>query len=306
MAYKGDGTGRAGPPVVSAETMLNFGEPDPALHFYYDRGSSYESETRVTEALRALIPEEELVHPDQRFFQIVHVATEYFWYGMHYELRRIIRALDTSRYAEAAELLQRTTAMAEVPVALVKLMIQRLTQYSLLQMRRSLPEDATGFDSPGAGGLRRIAAAVWRAFEHALERYDLTPATFALHRMEKTDAGEELDTPLAWLAQVYEELEHLDGAVMEWRQLHMHLAWGQVGGAPHGEVPEGRKLERPPQSLRGRPVSDLERISVRPFFPELWGIPNVIFDAMTDEEATAAYLERVGRAPHATGARQDA
>jgi hypothetical protein len=80
-------------------------------------------------------------------------------------------------------------------------------------------------------------------------------------------------TEIAALTAVYEGLHRLDARVMEWKQMHMRLVWSQLGGHPDVSSGSGRTMagNRPaPTSLRGRPITDLERMRDRPLFPKLW------------------------------------
>lgn len=77
-------TGRPG----TARRVMNPDESNRLFVYEYDRGSNYEQDTRLTTALSALLPEDTLVHPDQRLFQTVHLITEYAWCDMHFEMRR--------------------------------------------------------------------------------------------------------------------------------------------------------------------------------------------------------------------------
>ena len=99
-----------------ARAILNPEEPDRLLRFEFDRGSNYEADTRLTEALSALIPESELFNADHRLFQVVHLVSEYMWCSMHHELRRVCLALDDDDFGLAARLLHRTVGLADVPV----------------------------------------------------------------------------------------------------------------------------------------------------------------------------------------------
>ncbi|HEX8741835.1 MAG TPA: hypothetical protein VF712_01760 [Thermoleophilaceae bacterium] len=256
---------------------LNPGEPDRALLYVYDRGTNYERDTRVTEALEVLIPEHELVDPDQRLFQTVHLVTEYFWYGIHFELRRVVDALDGDDYALADDLLDRAAMMADGPLLGLRLLLRCLPQYSLLRMREHFPPDTSGFDSPGGANMRRIAGPVWRSFEAALDRHGMSLERLSLTRMEASGGGARLNHAVALLAKVHDGLHRLDVQITTWRQLHLKLARTQLGSAA---AADGTTSRPEPVSLRGRPVSDLERIADKPFFPALWEVPGLIFDVM--------------------------
>ncbi|MGA4847524.1 hypothetical protein ACOBQB_15130 [Streptomyces sp. G5(2025)] len=128
---------------------LNPDESNSQLSYEFDRGSNYESVLNLTDALSALVPESETNHPDQRFFQVTHLISEYAWVQIHYELRRVKEHLENDRYQHAVRLLERSRELSEITINAVRLLSDHLPQHSLLMMRNSLPEDATGLDSPG-------------------------------------------------------------------------------------------------------------------------------------------------------------
>jgi tryptophan 2,3-dioxygenase len=280
--YGAGGSGRRG----EATAVMNPSEPERALRYVFGRGSAYEAEIGVSEALQVLTDEDELVHPDQRMFQVVHLITEYLWYTMHYELRRVMAALDRNERDEARVLLDRVVTMVDAQVGMLKLLLRHLTQQSLLVMRMNLPNDATGLDSPGGSNLRKLAVPLWRRFVSAVEREGTTVVALARLRLKAEVERTTLSPVEQELGDLYDSLHAFDQCVLEWRQLHVHLAWTQLGGSPGGAVDgEAPVVEREAKSLRGRPVSDLERIASKPLFPEQWGIPNLLFDEITAEPA---------------------
>lgn len=283
------GTGtRAGRPGA-AQRVLNPDEPDPLLRYEYERGSNYEIDTRLSVALAALVPEAELTTPDHRFFQLVHLITEYSWVGMHHEIRRAVAALDVDDFFLAAEVIDRAVGLAAVPIQVVRLMVRHLPQFTLLTMRSAFPPNTTGLDSPGARNLRRACLALWRAFERALRRHDLT-----LPRLTTAAGLEGADHPTPdrrGLAAVRTGLHRLDLAVQEWKQVHLKLVWTELGGHPWaGGSPEDSAEAGPeparamPTSLRGRPISDVERMAATSLFPPLWADADDTYQAMTGDD----------------------
>jgi len=253
---------------------FNGRETDPLLRFGFDGASNYEKDTRLGIALSALVPEDELHNPDQRLFQVIHLITELAWAEMHYEFRRVIEELNGSDYILASRLLNRIANMAEFPVHAVRVLLTSLPQFNLLEMRSNFPPNTTGLDSPGARNLRLVSVAVWRAFEAAVAREGLELEGIA--EISARSAGKNPVLPSAGaLAAVYEGLHAVDGKMMEWKQMHLRLVWSQLGG--HPAVSSGADAQRAqdeardlPTSLRGRPISDLEKIAERPLFPHLW------------------------------------
>ncbi|MEU8461622.1 hypothetical protein [Streptomyces sp. NPDC029003] len=252
-----------------AKAVLNPDEPNPLLRFEYDRGSNYESDTRITTAMAALVPEAELHNSDHRMFQIVHLVNEYVWCAMHHELRGVAGALDNDDFALAARLLTRTNGLAEMPVQCVRLLQDFLPQASFLRMRDLIPANTSGLDSPGGRNLRRVCRAVWQSFEAAMKRHDMTPRDLV-----EEFAREGGAVPAEWLgglSTVQTALHALDCKLMEWNQLHLRLVRTHLGGHPAARAEQKpAAAAEGPTSLRGEPVSELERLSERSVFPRLW------------------------------------
>ncbi|MGI8334800.1 hypothetical protein ACRYCC_33020 [Actinomadura scrupuli] len=248
-----------------AGRVLNPAQPVSLLRFEYDRGNDYENDTGVVAAISALVPEAELVHPDHRFFQLVHLITEYAWVGIHHELCRVTAALGDGDIGTADRLLHRCVEIADLPIRSVRLFEETLPQASMLAMRENLSPTATGLDSPGLRNLRRAARAVWAAFESAIADADTTLTQLTAY----TDAPVAPEAPhyarITLLTGVMNNLHRFDAKILEWKHVHLAVVWMLLGGHPAATA----DVEMP-TSLRGRPVSDLERLAVKPLFPRLW------------------------------------
>ncbi len=245
--------------------ILNPDQTLPLLRFEYDRGSDYEHDTGVVAAIDALVPEPELLHPDHRFFQIVHLTTEYAWVGIHHDLCRVVEALNADDAGTASRLLQRCAGLAEVTIRAVRLFEETLPQASLLAMREKFSPKASGLDSPGLRNLRRSARAVWAAFEAALTDAGATLAQLTEQANAPVIPGLPHTARIALLSGVMNDLHRFDAKVLEWKQVHLAVVWMLLGGHPAATA-----ADEMPTSLRGRPVSDLERLTAAPLFPQLW------------------------------------
>ncbi|MFI7602461.1 hypothetical protein [Actinoplanes sp. NPDC049681] len=270
-------TSRDGRPG-EARRVLNPAQPDPLLRYEYDRGSNYEEDTRLTTALAALVPEGELHHPDHRFFQVMHLITEFSWVGIHHALCDVAGALDDDRPVQVSRLLDRATALAAVPVQAIRQLSESLPQLSLLAMRAAFPPNTTGLDSPGARNLRRACRAVWTAFEAAMARAGLTLDDLSAAAEPRCTGAV---APLL-LADVMVGLHRFDARVLEWKQVHLNMVWTLLGGQPHAD--DGPGDDGKPNSLRGRSIGDLERMAASPMFPLLWQHSTTVFHRMTREE----------------------
>lgn len=273
MNREGGKSGRPG----TARQVLNPGETNPLLRYEFDRASNYEEDSRLTVALAALIPDDELINRDHRFFQIVHLITEYAWVAMHHEMRRAITAVDVDDYALAVDVLDRAVGLGAVPIQMVRLLVRHLPQFNLLDMRAAFPPNTTGLDSPGARNLRRASIALWRAFEAGLERHDLTVAATTSSAGHE---GKPISPDLRGLMSVRSGLHRLDLVVQEWKYVHLKMVFTELGGHPDagGFEDSDRAV---PTSLRGRPISDVERMASKSLFPPLWQDADDTYQAMT-------------------------
>jgi len=263
---------------------LNPSQSNPRLRFEFDRGSGYEAELRLTTALSALIPEDELLHSDHRFFQIVHLLTEYCWVAVHHSLCDLTGALAKGDPVMAARHLVRCTDTAALTVECLRVMTNSLSQVSFLRMRKDLAGAASGLASPGSRNVRRAAHAVWSEFEAAVTAAGVTMAD--LVEATGPDTGAAPNT--MQLAEVMTGLQRFDTQVLEWKQVHINLVWQMLGGQPRAAEEDPDADDRP-QSMRGRSISDLERLAVRPLFPKLWLQNTAVYRAMSvvapEEEA---------------------
>jgi tryptophan 2,3-dioxygenase len=278
--------------------LINPQEPDRRLHFRYGRGSVYEHETAITRTLEVLSPESELLCHDQRMFQVMHLNTELAWYNIHFELRQVVRLFEQGNLPEAQHLLERTVLLSQIPLAALETLITSMSQISLLNFRARLPANATGVDSPGMINLRYITRVMWAAFEEALDKLGHTPGSLALLRIQEP----VLPDTLRWAAKIFDTIQQLDIKLMGWRQLHLRLVWTHLGGAlasAEASAAESRRHEAGapathegagepspevgaiPTSLRGRPITELQKRTVTPLFPKLWSVSDLVYQEMT-------------------------
>jgi tryptophan 2,3-dioxygenase len=279
-------TGRPG----TARRVMNPDESNRLFVYEYDRGSNYEQDTRLTAALSALLPEDTLVHPDQRLFQTVHLITEYAWCEMHYEMRRAAALLREGDYLLAAQLLERAAAMGDVPVRAVQVLLDFLPQESLLRMRETFPENTTGLDSPGARNLRRAAVALWQEVEATVAREGLDVRRLIVAQGRGAPPARADRAPD--LALVRQALLRLDGAVAAWKHHHLRLVWSQLGGHPETAASAASAAEETreglPKSLRGQSTAGVRAMADRSLFPRLWESVDDTYRAFVPDEQTPA------------------
>ena len=127
-------------------------------------------------------------------------------------------------------------------------------------MRAQFPPNTTGLDSPGARNLRRASRALWREFIDAAASIgvDLGLLSKGLRGVGGSD--------VVLLAEVAAAMQRFDAKVQQWKRVHLLMVWTLVGGHP-GVDSDGQAR---PSSLRGRDITDLERMATTTLFPVLW------------------------------------
>jgi tryptophan 2,3-dioxygenase len=254
---------------------------DPALQFVYGRDTDYEKDTGIAQILDVLLRENDLFTEDHRFFQMTHITTELTWYAIHFEMRRLVAALETDRFADGVEAIRRACDLLNVCATSLQVFSQNLQQQHFLRFRDRLLPNGSGFDSPGMRNLKKLAKPIWRAFAESCDRHE----TGVAHLVRRAMRCEHLAPVEQRILELYQLLTTYDMRIMEWRQAHLRIVWKNAGGGwEHclqldASVCPDAEVEREPRSVRGRTLEKLTRSIVRPMFPELWQISERVFRA---------------------------
>ncbi|MGC2694447.1 MAG: tryptophan 2,3-dioxygenase family protein, partial [Candidatus Angelobacter sp.] len=134
--------------------------------------TDYERYLRTDELLLLQTPIDELSHPDELTFQVVHQSSELLMKGAAWELERARVALATGDYANAARLMRRAFVMLEHPVSLLHV-LETITPYDYHIIRSGLGH-GSGLDSPGFLALLHIAPRIGEAFQEQLRSQGLS------------------------------------------------------------------------------------------------------------------------------------
>jgi tryptophan 2,3-dioxygenase len=108
--------------------------------------TDYERYLRTDELLSLQTPTENLSHPDELTFQVVHQSSELLMKGAAWELERARVALSAGKYPNSARLMRRANAMLEHPIAMLHL-LETITPYDYHIIRAGLGH-GSGLDSP--------------------------------------------------------------------------------------------------------------------------------------------------------------
>ena len=211
--------------------------------------TDYERYLRTDDLLSLQTPTDELVHPDQLTFQVVHQASELLMKGAHWELERACVYLEQGDYSNAARLMHRAHAMLEHPLSLLHI-LETMTPYDYHVIRSGLGH-GSGLDSPGFLSLLHIAPRMDEVFQRQLQREGVTVDDIYLRYNE-----------FFGLHDVAERMLDFDERLQMFRFLHLKLAQRIIGG---GVIGTG-----------GTPMEILQQRMQFVAFRELWDVRNRI------------------------------
>ena len=216
--------------------------------------SEYETYLRTTELLSLQKQPEEMLHPDELQFQVVHQTFELWWKEVAHDLERVRCMLRASEYFEAGRLLQRAVKVEQMLLQVLG-MLETMAPADFLTIRAGLGH-GSGMDSPGFRALMRLAPSLWDDFTQALDREGISLPE--VHTQRARYPG---------LFEVAEGLLNFDEYFQMFRAQHYRLAVRMIGP---GTIGTG-----------GTPMELLERTLKDQFFPELWEIRNTLTQQST-------------------------
>jgi tryptophan 2,3-dioxygenase len=211
--------------------------------------TDYERYLRTDDLLSLQTQTEELSHPDELTFQVVHQSSELLMKGASWELERARVALTEGNYPNCARLMRRADDMLEHPIALLRV-LETITPYDYHIIRAGLGH-GSGLDSPGFLSLLHIAPRIGEAFQEQLRGKGVTVHD-VYRRHEEFFA----------LHEVAERMVDFDERLQFFRFHHLKLAQRIIGGGVVGTM--------------GTPVEVLQQRMQHIAYRELWDLRNEI------------------------------
>jgi tryptophan 2,3-dioxygenase len=211
--------------------------------------SDYERYLRTDELLLLQTPLEELSHPDELTFQVVHQSSELLMKGAAWELERARMALAQGDCGNASRLMRRANAMLAHPIYLLHI-LETITPYDYHIIRAGLGH-GSGLDSPGFLSLLHVAPRIWDAFEEQLKSKRLS--CDQVYRRHEEFFG---------LHDVAERMLDFDESMQLFRFHHLKLAQRIIGGGAIGTM--------------GTPVEILQQRMQHVAYRELWELRNQV------------------------------
>ena len=212
--------------------------------------SDYERYLRTDELLSLQKKIDELAHPDELTFQVVHQSSELLMKGAAWELTRAKNHVDAGEYDRAARLIRRALKLLEPPISLLQV-LETITPYEYHVIRAGLGH-GSGLDSPGFVALLHIGPPLGESFMAQLEKLGI--GVDDLYRR----SSEFLS-----VHDLAEELLNFDERMQAFRFHHLKLAQRIIGGDVVGTM--------------GTPVEVLQqRMERGTLYKPLWEVRNEI------------------------------
>jgi len=211
--------------------------------------SDYERYLRTDELLSLQKSPEQVSHPDEITFQVIHQSSEILLKGVAFELGRARTLIEDGDYANAGRLIRRANQMLDYPIQLLHV-LETITPYDYHIIRAGLGH-GSGLDSPGFLGLLHIGPRLGDAFHAQLRKAGLSVDD--VYRRHDEFFG---------LHDVAERLLDFDERVHLFRFHHLKLAQRIIGGGVVGTM--------------GTPVEVLHQRMEHLFFKDLWDVRNQI------------------------------
>jgi tryptophan 2,3-dioxygenase len=211
--------------------------------------SDYERYLRTDELLTLQKAPEQLSHPDEMTFQVVHQSSELLMKGAAFELERALRHIEEEDFLNAARLIRRANIEIDYPVHMLHV-LETITPYDYHIIRAGLGH-GSGLDSPGFLALLHIGPRLGQAFHQQLQKANLSVDD--LYRRHADFFG---------LHDVAERLLDFDERMHLFRFHHLKLAQRIIGGGVVGTM--------------GTPVEVLHQRMEHLFYKELWDVRNQI------------------------------
>src|SRR5947209_5065864 len=211
--------------------------------------SDYDRNLRTDELLALQKNADQLLHPDEMTFQVVHQGSELLLKGAAWELERARGHIAAAEYRDACRLLRRANQMLDYPIGLLHV-LETLTPYDYHKIRAGLGH-GSGLDSPGFLSLLHIGPRIGDAFFKQLEAAGIS--------------GEEMYrrySEFTGLHDLAECMLDFDERMQLFRYHHLKLAQRIIGGSVIG--------------TSGVMVEVLQQRLEHSFYKKLWEVRNEI------------------------------
>ena len=192
---------------------------------------------------------EEMNHPDEMTFQVVHQSSELMMKAAHFDLERAIASAGKKDFADGARLIRRANGWVDYAISLLHV-LETLSPYDYHKIRAGLGH-GSGLDSPGFLALIAIAPKLGEAFYASLQDAGISIEEMYRRHLE-----------FFALHDLAERLLDFDEHMQIFRYGHLKLAQRIIGGSVIG--------------TGGMPMEILRQRQESFFYRPLWDVRNAI------------------------------
>ena len=224
--------------------------------------TDYERYLHTDELLALQKSPEELLHPDEMTFLVVHQSSELLMKGGAFELGRALEALARGDYGNTTRLIRRAISLLEPPIGLLHI-LETISPYDYHLIRAGLGH-GSGLDSPGFLSLLHVGPRLGKTFQEQLTIAGITAGD--LYRRHEEFFG---------LHDVAERLLDFDERMQIFRFHHLKLAERVIGGRVIGTM--------------GTPVEVLQQRMDSWMYKDLWDVRNQITAATNQGQDGGKY-----------------
>lgn len=215
--------------------------------------SDYAKYIRTEELLALQKPVEACANEEEPLFQIMHQAAELWMKQLLFEVKRIIRFLETDKPWEASNLFDRVAMVWHLLARQIEI-TETMAPADYHVIRITSLGRGSGQESPGFNRLLETPPDLWRAYSDFMKRKGKTPMDVL---RKPHDHPEE--------NRLTQGMMNFDELFVKWRYTHLRLVTRIIGLRV--------------KSLKDVPATALIPGTQQNLFPELWDlIPN-----LTDE-----------------------
>lgn len=206
--------------------------------------TDYEKYIRTEEILALQKSPDQMAHPDELFFQVIHQQMELWLKLVQFELERITGMIDRDELETADHYLRRVAAIFD-HLARSLGILESMPPADYHVIRLTSLGKGSGQESPGFNAVLERLPQLWPNF------------TAMMERRRKTVAEVFKDPHHNWdLWMLIQGLLQIDENFQSWRYHHFHLVRRIIGDQV--------------KSLKGVPAAMLASTTTQRIFPELW------------------------------------
>lgn len=206
--------------------------------------TDYEKYIRTEELLALQKSPDQMVHPDELLFQVIHQQMELWLKVVMFEAERVSGMIDRDELESADHYLRR---IADVLAHLARSLgiLESMPPADYHVIRLNALAKGSGQESPGFNAVLERLPLLWPNF------------TALLERRKATIAGVFREPHKAWdLWMLIQGLMQVDENFQSWRYHHFHLVRRIIGDQV--------------KSLKGVPAAMLAQTTTERVFPQLW------------------------------------